>query len=224
MIYLLHGSDYESSYARLTQIILKFPKHIKIRLNLKTPDEKIYEALYGQNLTGDLELIILEDLLKKENNILKILSRQTPAKEVIFWEKQEISPRLIAKLPKIINVEHFKKSAPIYAFLDSLVPKSSKAQILVRIQQSPILWYLENRILLLILAKTGFDSKQSGQVAGKEIQNWQWQKIKDQSEKFDLVRLLAFYQGSLKVDYMIKTGKTRLDESTLTSILLLKYL
>lgn len=224
MITLVHGTDTESSYTRLTQLLLKFPNHTKIRLDQDTSDEKIYQALFTQSLTGDKELIIFEDALKKTGTIAKILEKQTPTKEIIFWERQDVEKRVLGKLPKNIRIEYFKKSLPIYAFLDSIVPKSKKAQALVREQQDHILWHLQHRILLLILAKIGFDIKKASITLTRPIQDWQWQKIKDQSAKFELPRLLAFFQGALKVDYMIKTGKTSLDENTLTSILLLKYL
>lgn len=204
------------------QLLAKFPKHTKIRLDKDASEEKIYQALFGQNLTGDEEVIILQDLF--QSSVAKILEKQTPTKEIIFCQKREVDRRLVAKLPKNIKVEYFKKSLPIYGFLDSLAPKSKIALKLSGNQQDHILWYLQSRVFELILAKIVLNIKDAQIIIGRSLAPWQWKKIKDQSLKFELSQLQAIFQGALKVDYLIKTGKTSLDENTLTSILLLKYL
>lgn len=224
MITLIHGADTQSSYARLTQLQSKFPKHTKIRLDQDSTQEQIYQALFSQNLMGEEELVILQDSLRNSGKTLKIIEKQNPQKEVIFWETQELDRRTLIRLPKEIKIEHFKKTSPIYTFLDSIEPKSKRAPALVAVQEDHLLWHLQHRVLELIIAKIGLDLAKTSGIMGRQIQDWQWQKIKDQSQKFELKTLLAFLQGALKIDFMIKTGKTKLDENTLTSILLLKYL
>lgn len=224
MITLIHGADTQSSYARLTQLQSKFPKHTKIRLDQDSTQEQIYQALFTKNLMGEEEVVILQNSLRNLGKTLQMIEKQNPQKEVIFWEMQELDRRILIRLPKEIKIEHFKKTSSIYTFLDSIEPKSKRATALVAVQEDHLLWHLQYRILELIIAKIGLDLAKTSGIIGRQIQDWQWQKIKDQSQKFELKTLLAFLQGALKIDFMIKTGKTSLDENTLTSVLLLKYL
>lgn len=218
MIYLVHGNDYESSYRRLTQIASKYADHKIIHLDPSTPQQILDQTLQGESLLAQKEIIILEDLI----STLPKLPQQA---NIILWEKRQVSAQQVKKLPKGTTVELHNLKTTLYEFLDSLVPGSKKAQILIKKQSnSGLLWHLQNRLFLLLLIKMGFDVNEVANITQKTLMTWQWQNLADQAAKFSTGNLRDFYSGALKIDFLIKTGRTSLAPTTITSILLLKYL
>lgn len=225
MIYLLHGSDWESSYKRLTQILAGFKNHKITHLDRTTAQSDLDQKLTETSLFEQKEIIILENLLWADSQLPQTLKNTPEEKIIIIWEKQEIKPDLAKKLPKKTLIELYNIKTRLFEFLDSLVPGSKAAKLLVKkLEQESFLWHLQHRILLLLLAKSGLTQEEAAVATQKNILSWQWTKICDQCAYFSISNLLDFYRGALKVDYLIKTGKTNLSPSTLSSVLLLKYL
>lgn len=225
MIYLLHGSDWEFSYKRLAQILARFKDHKIIHLDHSTPHSDLNQKLTETSLFEQKEIVILENLLSADPQLTETLKSPPGEKIIIIWEKQEIKPGLVKKLPRATTIELYNIKTKLFEFLDSLIPGSKKAKMLVgKLEPESLLWHLQHRVLLLLLAKSGLTREETALVDQKNILPWQWQKICDQCANFSLTNLLDFYGGALKVDYLIKTGKTNLSPSTLSSVLLLKYL
>ncbi|MEK9146900.1 MAG: hypothetical protein AAB639_01750 [Patescibacteria group bacterium] len=218
MIYLLHGNDYESSYRRLNQIAAKYAGHKIIHLDKSTPREVLSQTLHESSFFPQKEIIILEDLISTQVRIPE-------EKDIIIWEKRAVLSNEIKKLPKSTIVELHNLKTTLFEFLDSLVPGSKKTHKLAKKQnEKNLLWHLQNRLFLLLLVKTGFGANEASNLLHMNLVSWQWRKLQDQALRFSLSNLLDFYGGALKVDFLIKTGKTSLAPTTLTSVLLLKYL
>jgi len=228
MIFVLHGNDIDASYERLSKILLGYLNFQKIRLTQKESSDAFYLAVFSKDLTGVSKIVICENYLsdkRVDHKILKVIPKEA---EVIFWEDQQIDSDLIKKLPQYTRVELFKPKAKIFWFLDSISNQSrftlEKFWGLNFASEDKVIWQLTNRMLLLMLAKKGADLQTASKIIGKSLNDWQWQKILNQSKQFTFETLYAIYNAILKLDYMIKSGSTNLNENTLVSLLLLKYL
>lgn len=218
MIYLLHGNDYESSYEQLTKIVAKYARHKIIHLDKSTPQEILSQTLNEKSFFPQKEIIILEDLISTWQKLPE-------EKDIIIWEKRKVPPSEIKKLPKSARVELFSLQTTLYEFLDSIFPGSKKAIRFAKKQnEKSLLWYLQNRLFLLLLVKTGFGANEASNLLHMNLESWQWRKLQDQALRFSISNLLNFYGGALKADFMLKTGRTSLIPTTLVSVLLLKYL
>lgn len=227
MIIILHGEDTTASRARLRQIQNSAKGAQTIFLGAGTTQEEFYKHLLTNSFFEEEKLIVFEDyILGQKKFSTKILEDIPKNKIVIFYERAQLAPSKIAKVAKIAKIENFKPQGTLFPFLDSLYPKSKTAQILLwqLKDQRGILWHLQNRLFLMILAARGLTLGKAQQISGRKLADWQWARIKNQAAKFSLVSLLGLFSAALKVDQMIKKGQTDLDENALTSFLLLKYL
>ena len=228
MIFVLHGNDIDASYERLSKILLGYLNFQKIRLTQKESSDAFYLAVFSEDLTGAPKIVICENYLSGKKVDRKILMAIPKKTELIFWEDQQIDSVLIKKLPQHTRVELFKPKPKIFWFLDSISNKSrftlEKFWGLNFASEDKVIWQLANRILLLMLAKKGADLATASKIIGKSLNDWQWQKILNQSKQFTFETLYAIYNAILKLDLMIKNGSTNLHENTLISLLLFKYL
>ena len=227
MIVVLHGKDLEASYNRLLKILQKYPEHHKIKLTHDDNQESFYLATFGKELIDRQKIIICENYLS-DNKIKHTILKTTPQDiALIFWEHKQLSAALVKEIQKVATVENFSLSQ-IFWFLDSISPKSHRSlEHLHSFNLGPdqnLIWQLANRLLLLILAREGASYELASKFTGRNLFNWQWNKITSQSKMFDLATLYAIYKGIVKIDFMLKTGITNLKENTLVSLLIIKYL
>ncbi|OGD85925.1 hypothetical protein A2164_02645 [Candidatus Curtissbacteria bacterium RBG_13_35_7] len=227
MIHILHGEDNYSSYNRLQLILKEHSALEKIILNNKNSLEEIIMAIYAQSLSGKNKIIICENLISAKKIKSEDLNLLPQDNKIIFWEKNKLSTKLLNQFIKIAVIEEFKPRQILYYFLDSLFSNTNNTfNYLSKIPQIGfnLTWQLSQRLLLLIFAKNELDMKFASAYIDRNIALWQWQKIIMQAKKTDLVILNKMLKSSLKIDYLIKTGKTQQDEKTLISMFLLKYL
>ena len=224
MIHVLHGEDQEASYRRLTSLLKTFPNYKKIQL-LPQNSTDFNISVISQDLFEERKIIICENFLKEKKIKPQTLKDVPASLPVIFWEKSQLRADTVKKLPPKTIVEIFKPPPILYNFLDTLEPGSRNAmRILPKLESYGLLWNFSNRILLLILAKDNLNRKETSKIAGRELFDWQWDKIQRQAQKFPPETLYSLFSGSLKIDYMIKTGATQMQENFLLSMLLSKYL
>lgn len=229
MILVLHGDNQKDSYEKLTDISSKVPKNQKVKLTKENTKEDLYEKIFTQAIFDDLKLIICENFLKDKKITAKDqIFAQNLDKSIVFWESSALTPASISKLSKSATVENFKQEPKIFWFLDSIVPNPkqvlSKLNALEEHDIAGLIWNLAQRTILLILAKDNATLEEVKTVTGKPVLDWQWQKIKNQAAYFNKENLKALLSGILKVDYLIKTGKTSLPPKTLLTFLFQKYL
>ncbi|GEM_PF-3354722 len=230
MIYLLHGEDKSAAYARLEQIIKTYPQAKRLNFSKENTKDDLYMAIFGTSLLEDENVLIVQNFLRdKKLTVKDEIFKKTPKDTVlVLWEQGQISPSQIRSLAAFSQVEAFKPEPVIFRFLDALSPNAkstlSSLQNLESEQESPIIWHISSRLIHLILAKLGASSDQAGKISGRNLAPWQWDKIKNQTGLFDLKTLKNFLTGCLKADLANKTGKTNLEEPTLATFLILKYL
>lgn len=225
MIYILHGNNVDAAYKGLEAIIdshkdwERFYAADSITLNLQ---------LYTDDLMSAKKIIIIENFTSIKNLKVENYTRIPQDKMLIMWEKKELSAHQVSKLSKFAKVENFKLPSTLFHFLDSIAknPQTS-ITFLNKLQienTSALTWHLANRFYLLCLAKLNLDEKHAAKIIGRNIAEWQWQKLKDQSASFSLTKLKQLLSASLKIETLIKTGKTDLPETTMVSFMLAKHL
>ena len=229
MIYILHGKDSEASYGILSGLLTRSPKATTIKLTQANTFDDFYQSAFGQDFFTDEKTIVCENFLKdkkigKNLDIFKNLSKNS---NLVFWESDELAPALLAKFQKLAVIEIFKEKPRMFWFLDSLSPSAKTSlKSLANLKGNPknLNWNLSMRLLHLILLKLGTSQKDVEAFTGKKIYDWQWQKLKTQSQTFELKALVKLFGAILKIDYHAKIGKTGLEEKDLIPFVLLKYL
>ncbi|MBI3282751.1 hypothetical protein HYZ70_01610 [Candidatus Curtissbacteria bacterium] len=225
-IIVLHGDDVVASDERLTQLMADFKDHLKVRLSENANNDELKEAVLAVDLISPKKIVICQNYLAQAKKIpLGILANVPKDIICIFREKTTLASSKLSSLKKIARVELFKYKTLLFNFLDSLAPKSkTPIKILAEIEGEGLLWQMQKRILLLTLSKINATVELAQKITKRNILDWQWDKIKYQASKFSLESLLALYNATLRIELMIKSGKTNLPESTLVAMMLLKYL
>lgn len=231
MITVIHGQNNLDSYLRLKEQEKQTPAVNRTAFGRDNTYDDLYQAFYSTSLLEEKTLLIAENFLsdKKIKPTDDILKDTGIEKAVIFWESDQLSPSIAAKLPRTVIVEQFKKQSNLYAILDSIGqnPLTTIKMLHTTAEKDSeysLIYMLTERIFLLVLAKSDFDVKAAGTLLKRPLAPWQWQKIRVQSAVFSLPILLSLFKGILKIDQMIKTGKTDMPPRTLIDLLFLKYL
>lgn len=230
MIYILHGDDQDASYQKLAKLQELYNGYEKIYI-AQADEESLYLNLFSKGLFESKKILICENLLSAKNTkklkpgIFKDLSQGII---VIFWEKQEVGQTTLNKFKNFAQIEKFKLPTNLFNFLDSL-SRDAKRPIyyLKQLEEEKITalsWHLANRLLLLILSKLNFSQTEASGVSGRNIAPWQWEKIKQQSANLSIDTLKKMFSSTLRIETLVKSGKTQVNQNTLLSLMFLKHL
>ncbi len=227
MIHILHGENVNASYAKLNELIGKYPTHARINQETNTLNDLI-NNISTADLVGTKKIIVAQNFIAKYKLKPHQLKDITDTTELILWESKELTPAQVGAFAKIANVEVFKLPPTIFYFLDSIHgPVANTINLLNKIdakENTLLVWQLLNRLYMLSIAKTDLDEAGAGEAIGKNIASWQWQKINDQAKKLDEQIINKLFSSTLKIDYMTKSGSTSIQPKTLISLMFLKYL
>lgn len=226
MIYIIHGTDVQTSYVRLQGLITSFNNYKKVTISQENQD-LIYQTLFSRDLFDSNKLIVIENLISSKNIFAKNFKVLDPKNIVVLWEDQEISASILKSYQNIAKIENYKLPQTLFYFLDSISPSAKKTLLYITKldkDQKGLSWHLENRFFQLILAKLNLSQKDVSQILGKNLAPWQWQKIINQAKIFDFDKLKSMFLAVLKIETLIKTGVTTLTENTLISLMFVKYL
>lgn len=226
MITVLHGTDVDSSYKRLSKRLSSDTDHVVTQFDHTSKLEDINQAFFSESLFGDKKIILLKNLLTKDKKLLELLSTSPKDLQIICWEQDQLPLATVTKLAKFAKVENFKLPPTLFYFLDNLSPGQKKIVYdLSKLEgEASALWNIQNRFLLLTLAKLKIEQSTASKITKRSLQTWQWDKIKSQAQKFQLETLIAICRASLRIDFLIKSGQTNLSPNLLAQIMLLKYL
>ena len=225
MLTILHGEDTTASYLRLQELLSNFTDIPKIRLSSENP-EMLYQEIFGQDILGTQKVIIAQDLLSSKKIDTDSLKNISTTSIVFFWEKKELSPSILKRIPPPAVIQIFKPNPVLFKLLDAIgVNQKLSLELLQQLSDARggLTWHIENRLFLLILMKMGLNSAQVAEISGRPIQNWQWGKIQNQSRYINLTDLKRLFASTLKLEMMIKSGLANQDEKSLISLMLLKH-
>ena len=228
MIYILHGENADDSGKYLKSLLLQYKDTHKVRLTDKDKLEVFLEAVYAEDLFETNKLVVCQNWLSTKKIKLKSLEKIPQNRIVIFWEESKLTSLPTEKAKTGIQTKEFKPNAAVFWFLDSLSPDFLKSvRYLPQIssdKKNLLIWNLLLRVSLLIAAKSQVGREKSQAFFKRNIQEWQWDKITRQSDLFSLNKLIGLYRALLRLDYALKNGVSGIDEKSLVTILLLKYL
>lgn len=232
MIYILHGSDLGSVYLRLQALVNKYQSSEILKFGPDKNKEDLILSAFSTNLLDDTKAIIVENFLKEKKIKAGDLKKIPVSIDLFFWENEEISKSLLYQFQKIAHIENFKLQTQLFQFLDSIKPKAKLPFVYLTKfssdQNLGLIWHLSGRLYLLILAKNNFTYQKAAQLykdlSRASLYDWQWERIHAQARQFNLQTLMKLFNGTLKIDYLVKTGHTGISPKTLISLLLFKYL
>lgn len=226
MISILHGEDIASSDARLRSILKSYPTHTKLWYQQKTKDFKFLEEISQSSLFGEEKVFICQNFISQKVIASRELANINPGFSVIFWEHQTLTNTDLAKLPRGSEIEHFKQRQTIFLFLDSISPNLKRTLSFLALlnDEDNLIWNLTQRLLVMFLSKIGFTKDQIEEQVRRKMQPWQWTKIANQAYLFSEETLAGMYFGILKIDFLIKRGKSNLPAKSLIEMLFIKYL
>lgn len=225
MLTILHGEDATASYLRLQELLSDFTDIPKIRLSSENP-EMLYQEIFGQDILGTQKVIVAQDLLSSKKIDTESLKNIPTTSTVFFWEKKELPPSILKKIPPPAVIQIFKPNPVLFKLLDTIgVNQKLSLELLQQLSDARggLTWHIENRLFLLILMKMGLNSAQVAEINGRPIHDWQWGKIQNQSRYINLTDLKRLFASTLKLEMMIKSGHTNQDEKSLISLMLLKH-
>lgn len=223
MLYILHGLDSHASYRCLRDILTSYKDWQKVYLD---STDELDHNLFGQDLLETPKVIIVQNFFKTKPDAKKFAPIPV-GRILIIWEKTEIPALKLVPFAKIAKIQTFKLPPTLFYFLDSISPgQTASLHHLKNLEETEtsIVWHLTNRIFLLILAKLDFSTAEVAQTTGKNQAPWQWAKIKEQADRFNLDNLRQMLTAALKVDDLTKSGKTSLPQNTILSLMLIRYL
>lgn len=176
-------------------------------------------------LFGSRKIFFIENLFKtivKQNKrILKEISQieRDPVIKLIDWE-DGLQAREIKTGRK--NIREFKPPANIFHFLESVYPKNKRKflSLLEKVGKDNdyylIFFMLIKHTRNLILAKEN--------QLPDNLQDWQKRKLLKQSHRWQLEKLISFYQSLYRIDIRTKTSQTPFSLKTSLDILACYYL
>lgn len=211
MLTVICGEDSVSSYNYYSSLKKNYLDKSYEILDINPNDLENINSWMGesQSLFAEKKVFFTQNINKKLSRKLnlkinKIVEQLIKDKkiEVVDWE-EEISSRFL-KFPKGILIKEFKPSENIFKLQDALYPGNLTNfiqmlnQLTKSVDENFVFIMLVRHVRNLLCVKTdGADSK---------LQKWQIYKLKNQSSKWQMDRLINFYDSLHKIDVSQKTS------------------
>ncbi len=214
---IFHGDDQAQSRQNLHQAIAKLKQaqvQIKWLAGDKLSPADLEIELRTQNLF-QTEALVIENLLSRPRSKIKqkclnLLISYQGSKLIFFWDKKALTPTILKSLqPLKPQVKLFKLPTFLFKFLDNFKPGNSKIlltlfhQTLKLTNEQVVFVMLTKRLSQLIQAKT-----QPQLLKGAP---WQKKQLLNQVQTWQLNQLIKLHHQLFKIDYLIKTGQTKLN-------------
>ncbi len=211
MLIIICGEDSVSSYNYYSSLKKSYQDKKYEILDIASSDlENISkwmgesQSLFSQNkvfFTVNLNKRLSRKLNLKINKIVEQLIKDKKV-EVVDWE-EEISAREL-KFPSGPVIKELKPPQNIFKLQDALYPGNLKNfvtmlnQLTESVDENFVFIMLVRHLRNLLLVK-------SGQTSSK-MQSWQIAKLKNQASKWQLDKLIGFYDSFHKIDISQKTS------------------
>jgi DNA polymerase III delta subunit len=206
---ILHGENIVKSRDRLVDLLRvqkAAGKEIVQLMAAKLTPADLESALQKTSLFGTEQLVVIEELhslprSKRKDQLIEIVSSANV--DVILWEKRELTKPMLKKFPKA-NVEFFKLTNHLFAWLDALNPKTAKTQQLKLLKQAQttngehmcfVMFIRQIRLLIQI--------KDGSTPAGPPFMI---SKLKNQARDFTLEQLMKIHDSLFLIDQAAKTS------------------
>ncbi|MFH2118254.1 MAG: hypothetical protein ABII10_00735 [Candidatus Paceibacterota bacterium] len=209
MTIILHGENVIKSREKLVTLLEEAKQNGKEveRLTAKQLTPAMLEtALQKTSLFGTEQMVIIEELHSlprsaKKNQLIEIVGKANVT--VILWEKRDLTPTMLKKFPKA-QVEQFKLTNTLFAWLDAFSPKTAKQKYFDLSQKAQsadgehiCFAMLARQIRLLLQIKDGTIPAGPPFVIAK---------LKRQAQDFSLDQLLNIHSQLFTIDLNAKTS------------------
>lgn len=204
---ILHGDNQVESRKRLSFLISQARKRgLEIaRVDGKTATKEDLTLLSrSQSLLAEEMLVVSENFFSGNKKAIEIADKLAVNNGTVFvfWEEKLLSPAILKKLPKDFEIEGFKIPNSVFKFLDSILPKNTKAmlhfyhQALKQSNPEFLLIMLARQLRLLIWTE--------GDPETLKLLEWQKSRLRNQAEKFNLDQLVKLHGKLLEFDRLNK--------------------
>jgi DNA polymerase III delta subunit len=223
MIYIFHGEGTGTSRKLLRDAIEKDKAaghDIRTLEGDKLAPRDLDSALATASLFS-VETLVIENLLsrlrsKDKDACIELLSKYSGDKNILLWDKKEITKPNLSKLAKA-KISNSKAPTALFALMDSLEPGNAK-QVLDLLHQTvrdteDIIAFtmIARQVSYLIMIKTGSSPK---------FAPWQVGKLKASAAKWNEKQLEDLLKELLKIDLSIKSGNSKLSYTDHLDLLL----
>lgn len=227
MITVICGEDTVTSRTYFTSLLYDYrKKNYEVK---KIEPEEIFEInkwmADSSSLFAQKNIFVVEYLNKKvrrDNKKLKDeLEKIDKMKDIQLIDWEDVSAREI-KAGMGGKIKEFKPAKNIFKLTEAVYPGNKKTFLMLLGQLSDgandqfIFLMLSRHIRSLILTKEGLSSSR--------IKQWQIYKLNSQAKHWSLDKLLDFYEGLLRIDISLKTGRSPYSVKESLDILACYYL
>jgi DNA polymerase III delta subunit len=223
MIYIFHGEGTGTSRKLLRDAIEKdkLAGHDIRTIEGDKLSPKDLESTLSTESLFSVETVVIENLLsrlrsKDKDACIELLSKYSGDKNILLWDKKEITKPNLTKLSKA-KVSNSKAPTALFTLMDSLEPGNAK-QALNLLHQTvkdteDIIAFtmIARQISYLIMIKSGTAPK---------FAPWQIGKLKATAAKWQDKQLEQFLSELLKIDLSIKSGTSKLSYTDHLDLLL----
>ena len=227
MLNIFHGEGTATSRNLLQDAIAK-EKLLGHEIRIMEGDKLAPRDLDSSLATASLfsqETLVIEGLLSRAKSrdkdaCLDLLAKYAGDKNILLWDKKEITA---PNLKKFIHAKISNSKAPteLFAFMESIYPGSANRalslmhEVVAGTEDIIVFTMLARQISYLIIIKSATSPKFSP---------WQMDKLRVQASKWSDKQLSNFLSELLKIDFVIKTGATKLSYTDHLDLLLVSLL
>ncbi len=216
MLIIYCGENSISSYQAYFELKKNYQNKNYQILNINFDDLENIHCWLGENqsLFAEKKVFFSQNLLKKFNNknpkIKKIIDQLIRERqvEIVDWEEETTAKNLTISKNKNVIIKEFKLKENIFKLAESLYPGNLKSfiyllnQLSDNISEYLIFTIIIKQIRNLILIKLN--------QLDKKLASWQIYKLKFQSKKWSLDKLINFYQSLYNLEIKEKTSNNPL--------------
>lgn len=214
MLYIFHGEGTSTSRKLLLDAIAKekaLGHEVRTIEGDKLSPRDLDTALSTASLFAQ-ESLVIENLLgrlrsKDKDACLDLLSGYHGDKNILLWDKREVTKPNLAKLASSAKISLSKAPTALFTLMESLEPgNASKTldllhQTVADTEDIIVFTMIARQVSYLIIMKTATSPK---------FAPWQIGKLKTQAALWETRQLENFLSELLKIDFAIKSGKTKL--------------
>ncbi len=176
---------------------------------ISPPD--LENALLTDNLFTPTALVI-ENLLTRlrsrdKDRCLALLTNYAGPKNIYLWEKKETTKLTLNKFPKATKITLAKTPTALFALLESLRPGSA-TQSLSLLHQ--VVAVTEDIVAFTMVARQISQLLQVRAIATPKLSPWQLTKLQSQTKSWTEAELIHFHDELVRIDFAIKTGRSKL--------------
>ena len=227
MLYIFHGDGTSASRKLLQESLVK-EKSLGREIRVIEGDKLLVKDLDTHLSTASLfstESLLIENLLgrlrsKEKDACIQLLAEYQGDKNIFLWDKREVTKPNMAKLAGVAKISLSKAPTALFTLLESLIPGSAKQsldllhQVVRESEDIVVFTMIARQISYLIIMKTATSPK---------FAPWTMAKLKTQSTLWETKSLEHFLSELLKIDFAIKTGRSKLSYTDHLDLLLLIY-